>query len=75
MSWAPGAVVMCGTVEPPATPDDLAELAARFPGWQFCDYAAGAGRRMLVARRGSVELVAAGVAALAAAVEAEQAAP
>ena len=59
----------------PPPPDDLAELAARFPGWQFCDYAAGAGVRMLVARRGSVELVADTAAVLAVRVEAEQARP
>ena len=62
-------------MEPPATPDDLAVLAARFADWQFSDYAAAAGRRMLVARRGSVELVADTAAVLAVRVEAEQARP
>lgn len=62
-----------GTTPPPD--DDLAALAAAFPAWAFSDYVAAAGRRMLVARRGPVELVADTPAALAARVEAEEARP
>lgn len=64
-----------GTTQPDHGPADLAALGAEYPGWQFSDYRAGAGRRMLTAKRGSVELVAHGVAALAAAVQAEEAGP
>ena len=64
---------MTGTTPP--LDDDLDALAEEFPGWAFSDYVAAAGRRMLVARRGSVELVADTAAALEARVEAEEARP